>query len=116
MNSSKPSILLLKLMLSNLLENANKYSAKEKPIRLSIAEDNHSVSLRVADEGIGIAPEEKQNIFKKFYRIGDEQTRKTKGTGLGLYLCMKIAKDHKGQIWVEDNQPSGSIFIVRFKK
>jgi len=108
--------LLLKLLLSNLLENANKYSPKEKPIRLSLSEVNQLVQLNVAYEGWGIANDEKENIFEKFYRIGDEKTRKTKGTGLGLYLCQKIASDHKGQIWVEDNQPSGSIFIVRFKK
>lgn len=107
--------LLLKLLLSNLLENANKYSPKGKPICLNLV-DNNEVQLEVIDEGHGIAEEEKENIFKKFYRIGDEQTRKTKGTGLGLYLCKKIAEDHNGKITVANNQPTGSIFIVRFKK
>jgi K+-sensing histidine kinase KdpD len=53
-------------------------------------------------------------VFKKFYRIGNEQTRTTKGTGLGLYLCKKIAEDHNANITVEDNQPQGSNFMVRF--
>jgi two-component system, OmpR family, sensor histidine kinase CiaH len=108
--------LLLKLLLSNLLENANKYSPKEKPIRLNVFDSNGEVQIEVVDEGQGIDEKEKENIFKKFYRIGDEQTRKTKGTGLGLYLCKKIAEDHNGRISVADNQPTGSIFIVRFKK
>jgi signal transduction histidine kinase len=68
----------------------------------------------VKDEGCGIRNEEKRNVFKKFYRIGDEQTRTTKGTGLGLYLCKKIAEDHNGSIAVDDNPPQGSNFIVRF--
>ena len=58
---------------------------------------------------------EKKNIFRKFYRIGNEETRKAKGTGLGLYLSKKIAHDHHANITVKDNQPQGSIFTVTFK-
>lgn len=106
--------LLLKLLVSNLLENANKYSPKEKPIELELVEVADAILLRVKDEGCGIKSEEKKNVFKKFYRIGNEQTRTTKGTGLGLYLCKKIAEDHNANITVEDNQPQGSNFMVRF--
>lgn len=106
--------LLLKLLVSNLLENANKYSARERPITLELKEGARSVVLTVTDEGCGIRKEEKKNVFKKFYRIGNEQTRTTKGTGLGLYLCKKIAEDHGGTITIEDNQPQGSNFIVTF--
>ena len=105
--------LLLKLLVSNLLENANKYSAKEKEIDLELTEANGIIFLKVKDEGTGISNEEKKNVFKKFYRVGNEQTRKTKGTGLGLYLCKKIAEDHNGKVTIEDNQPQGSNFIVR---
>ncbi|MCC6186423.1 MAG: ATP-binding protein [Chitinophagaceae bacterium] len=52
-------------------------------------------------------------MFKQFYRIGDEQTRKTKGTGLGLYLSKKIMKTLKGSIIIKDNKPSGAIFELR---
>ena len=106
--------LLLKLLVSNLLENANKYSSKEKPVVLELFKKNGAIDLKVSDEGCGIDDEEKKNVFKKFYRIGNERTRTTKGTGLGLYLCKKIAEDHYGEIWIEDNQPQGSNFIVRF--
>nr|WP_317235958.1 ATP-binding protein [Niabella hibiscisoli] len=53
-------------------------------------------------------------MFSKFYRIGNEATRKKKGTGLGLYLCRKIAKDHNADILMTNNNLKGSIFAVRF--
>lgn len=106
--------LLLKLLVSNLLENANKYSAREKTITLELKEQDDAIRLSVRDEGCGIKEEEKKHVFKKFYRIGSEQTRATKGTGLGLFLCKKIAEDHGADIMVEDNQPQGTNFIVSF--
>ena len=68
--------------------------------------------LRIADEGAGIPDSEKKNVFNKFYRIGNEESRKTKGTGLGLYLTNKIVEQHKGRITIKDNKPSGSIFEI----
>ena len=74
------------------------------------------ITLHIIDEGPGIPDEEKKNIFNKFYRIGNENTRKTQGTGLGLYLCKRIAKDHNADISVTNNIPHGSNFSVRFKQ
>jgi two-component system, OmpR family, sensor histidine kinase CiaH len=105
--------ILLKLLVSNLLENANKYSEKCTAITCKLTKTN-GIKLQVMDEGAGISEEEKKNIFQKFYRIGNEQTRKTQGTGLGLYLCKKIAAYHQADIFVTDNQPHGSIFTVQF--
>jgi len=105
--------ILLKLLVSNLLENANKYSDKNTTITCKLKK-NDDIKLQVIDEGPGISEEEKKNIFQKFYRIGNEQTRKTQGTGLGLYLCKKIAAYHHADIFVTDNQPQGSIFTVQF--
>jgi len=62
--------------------------------------------------GEGIADNEKKKIFEKFYRSGNESVRVAKGTGLGLYLCKRIVKDHKGEIKVQDNIPNGTIFTV----
>ena len=107
--------LLLQLLVNNLLENALKYSPKEKPVRVIVSQEAGKVLLQIKDEGNGISDKEKQKIFDKFYRIGDEQTRTSKGTGLGLYLCKKIMKDHNGDLTVTDNQPAGSIFIAAFK-
>ena len=106
--------LLLQLLINNLLENAIKYSPKEKPIVCRLNERDGKIELHVIDEGPGIPAGEKKNIFKKFYRIGDEATRQTQGTGLGLYLCKKIAEDHHAEITVADHLPAGSDFVVSF--
>jgi two-component system, OmpR family, sensor histidine kinase CiaH len=105
--------LLLKLLISNLLENANKYSAKGKAIYVAL-QKSKGVLLQVRDEGPGIADLEKEKVFRKFYRIGNEQTRTAKGTGLGLFICKKIAAMHGAGIQVSDNTPQGAIFAVQF--
>lgn len=106
--------LLLKLLVSNLLENANKYSPKEELVHIKLSRDKNMIRLQVIDHGQGIHNDEKKNVFRKFYRIGNEQTRVAKGTGLGLHLCKKIAEDHGGSVTIEDIQPRGSNFIVSF--
>jgi two-component system sensor histidine kinase CiaH len=106
--------LLLQILVNNLLDNAVKYSPKESLIHFSLYKESKNIYLKVADEGPGIAEEEKKKVFERFYRIGNEQVRKTKGTGLGLYLCKKIAIDHNADIAVTNNHPAGSIFIVHF--
>ncbi len=106
--------LLLQLLISNLIENAVKYSPKEKPIICKLNRPGKDVLMNIIDEGIGIADTEKTKIFEKFYRTGNESTRKTQGTGLGLYLCRKIAGDHNADISVTNNIPSGSNFAIHF--
>ena len=107
--------LLLQMLVNNLIENALKYSPKESTVTITLLEENNMIRLTVSDEGHAIPNEEKKKIFDKFYRIGNENTRKAKGTGLGLYLCRKIAEGHNGYISVTDNQPLGSNFTVSFK-
>ena len=92
----KGDALLLQMMINNLLENALKYSAKENPVSAGLKKTRSGIELQVKDEGPGIPDDEKKKIFTKFYRIGNEATRKRQGTGLGLYLCRKIARDHNG--------------------
>ncbi|HCN82408.1 MAG TPA: two-component sensor histidine kinase, partial [Sphingobacteriaceae bacterium] len=75
---------------------------------------NGGVHLEVADQGIGIKDDEKLRIFDKFYRVGSEDTRKTKGTGLGLYIVKQVLDNHQAQIKVKNNRPAGSIFEVTF--
>lgn len=106
--------LLLQMLVSNLAENAIKYSPKEGVISILLRKQNGHTLLQVKDEGPGIPEDEKKKIFDKFYRTGQEQTRTAQGTGLGLYLCRKIALDHKATIKVTDNSPVGSIFTVSF--
>jgi signal transduction histidine kinase len=104
--------ILIQLLINNLLENAVKYSPIEAPIISTLKIKNEKTELHVIDEGPGISGEEKKKIFKRFYRIGTEATRKTRGTGLGLYLCRKIAQDHNGEIKAMDHFPHGSDFLV----
>jgi len=116
----KGDALLLQMLINNLLENAIKYSPKETPVTAVLRKNRsgtsvNSVELQIKDEGAGIADEEKKKVFSKFYRIGNEATRKTQGTGLGLYLCRKIAQSHNGDISVTNNEPTGSNFVVIFK-
>ncbi len=107
--------LLLQMLINNLLDNALKYAPKDKEIRIILEAANNKTSLTVADYGPGIAEGERKKIFEKFYRVGNESTRTAKGSGLGLYLCKRIANDHNGEIKVLNNEPVGTIFKVEFK-
>ncbi|MGZ8558017.1 MAG: sensor histidine kinase [Chitinophagaceae bacterium] len=106
--------MLLQILINNLLENAIKYSPKESKVSAVLKKNDSVLQLEIADEGPGIPDDEKKKIFHKFYRIGNEATRKAKGTGLGLYLCSRIAGDHNADIAVTNNIPCGTIFAVRF--
>lgn len=108
--------LLFRLALNNLVENAIKYSPAEKPILMSLETEDGRMLISVKDQGTGIPDGEKKKIFERFYRIGAEETRQAKGTGLGLYLTRKIIGDHGGTLHVEDNVPCGSNFVIRMPK
>jgi len=106
--------LLWSLAINNLLENATKYAPSNTVIKVSLHRQDDDLSMSVEDEGEGISDEEKGKIFKKFYRVGNENSRKTKGTGLGLYLTSRIIQQNKGAIIVRDNEPKGTVFEVVF--
>lgn len=108
--------MLLQMLINNLLENAVKYSPREQPVSASLSGKHQSVQLVISDQGPGIPDDEKKKIFSKFYRIGNEATRKTQGTGLGLYLCSKIIHDHNADILVTNNTPHGSNFVINFNR
>lgn len=108
--------LLLQLAINNLIENAIKYTPEDKSIEVMAGTSGHAVEISVKDEGPGIPDQEKKHVFEKFYRLGTESTRQTKGTGLGLYLTRKIVEDHRGRIFVKDNIPSGCIFVIDLPK
>ncbi|MBE7179028.1 MAG: GHKL domain-containing protein, partial [Mucilaginibacter polytrichastri] len=101
-------------VVTNLIENAIKYSAPCQEIQVSAFTKDGQSHFRVADKGIGIADLEKARIFSKFYRVGSEETRKTKGTGLGLFIVKQVLDNHQASIKVYDNKPNGTIFDVAF--
>ncbi len=102
----------LTAVIQNLLENAVKYAPEGAEIQCAVEQTNGILRLRVADQGFGIPDAEKTAIFEKFYRIGNEDTRRTTGTGLGLYIVKQIVQAHGGMITVTDNKPKGTVFVV----
>lgn len=106
--TSFPSIIL------NLFENAIKYSPENSTITIGLKKQNEKIILSVSDQGEGISDIEKERIFQKFYRVGNEEVRKTKGTGLGLFITKYLVEEHNGVIVVKDNAPKGSVFEVTF--
>ena len=96
----------------NLMENAVKYSNGSPQINIKMRHSNDSIRFNIADQGIGIPDKEKKKVFEKFYRIGNEDTRSTKGTGLGLHIVYEIIRAHKGKIEIVDNVPQGTVFKI----
>lgn len=97
----------------NLVENAIKYSGHPAQVDVHVCtRDDKKIALIVADQGMGIPPEERRLVFQKFYRIGSEDTRKTKGTGLGLFIVKEIVERHGGQIKVSANKPQGTVITI----
>ena len=103
---------MLQIVINNLLENAVKYTPKDKPVLVTLHTERKTAVIQVRDQGAGIPDIEKKRIFHKFYRVGNEKSRSAKGTGLGLYLANKVVQQHKGSITVKDNTPSGSVFVI----
>ena len=103
-------------VVQNLFENAIKYSSADSKIIWKAELLSGKIIISISDEGKGISENEKLNIFKMFYRAETEETRKTKGTGLGLYLVYSIVKLHNGEISVKDNLPIGTKFIISLPK
>ena len=103
-------------LLFNLLENANKYSPISESISVTLKGSEHLVLLEISDNGMGIPIEERKAVFEKFHRVGNEQTRSQKGTGLGLYIVKQICKAHRAEINISDNTPCGSRFQITFSK
>jgi signal transduction histidine kinase len=109
-------VLSFELILQNLLENASKYSDNESLIKVKLKSKPTFVCMEVLDNGIGISDEEKPKIVSKFYRVGNESTRKSKGTGLGMYLVSNLVLEMRGKLFIKDNKPNGTIFRIEIPK
>ena len=101
-------------VVTNLIENAVKYSPPCEEVKVTLKQKGDQIYFIVADLGICINDQEKSRIFEKFYRVGSEETRKTKGTGLGLFIVKQVLDKHQALIKVRNNNPSGTIFEVIF--
>jgi PAS domain S-box-containing protein len=102
----------LRQVLSNLIENAVKYSPDGGTVTVALAPENGHVRFSVSDSGLGIPPSEQRRIFEKFFRLDPDMTRGIGGTGLGLYICRELVRRVDGRIWVESDGRSGSTFHV----
>lgn len=106
--------LALSSVVMNLLDNAVKYTPAGTEVSVQLQQANGHLELEVADRGTGIPDAEKPKIFRRFYRIGNEETRSSKGTGLGLFIVQEIVRAHRGTIQVRNREGGGSVFQVRF--
>ena len=103
---------VIETVLLNLLDNANKYAGKEANIEVYLYKENSIIYWGVKDDGNGVPEKFASAIFNKFVRIGNEETRIEKGTGLGLYIVRQLIHSHGGEIKYETNQPSGANFKI----
>jgi signal transduction histidine kinase len=103
-------------VLTNLVDNAIKFTPAGGRISLDASDNGTQVQIRVSDTGTGIPPGEQKKIFQRFYQIDSSSTRAYRGTGLGLAICKYIIEAHQGRIWVESNDPQGSVFCFTVPK
>jgi signal transduction histidine kinase len=103
---------LISKVLSNLLDNAIKYSPEKTRVSLTTRESGESIEISIRDEGVGIPPSELQNLFSRFYRVKNDTTRNVKGTGLGLYLSRYFIEAHRGSLTVESEPGKGTLFKI----
>ena len=103
---------MLETIFNNLLENAIKYSGENPTMEIIVKQNEKFIEIIVSDQGTGMSAEEKQQIFKKFYRVGNEISRSQKGSGLGLFITSEFVQLHKGRIKCENNKHAGTKFII----
>jgi PAS domain S-box-containing protein len=102
----------LRQILTNLIDNAIKYSPDGGRVEVEIGRSGGRVRFRVTDEGLGIPPAEQDRIFEKFFRLDPNLTRGVGGTGLGLYISRELVTRMNGRIWVDSDGRIGSSFFL----
>lgn len=106
---------LMKRVLSNLVENAIKYSGENTAVKVKSWDDEKWVYVEIQDNGVGIPPDDLEHIFDKFYRVKNDASHSIKGTGLGLYLVKYFVELHGGTIFAESTLGQGTKFTVKLK-
>ena len=105
----------LREVMSNLIENGIKYTPAGQVV-IDVKGDDTHVIISVTDSGIGIPAEDIPHLFQKFYRVDNSDTREIGGTGLGLYLCRRLAEAMGGRIWVDSEYKKGSTFSIELAR
>jgi K+-sensing histidine kinase KdpD len=105
-------IFFFETIINNLIENAVKYAGSDAKIEVYLKKENSNIIFGVKDQGPGIPKNQRVDMFKKFYRIGNEETRLQKGSGLGLFIVAELVRIHKGKILYKENSPSGANFEI----
>lgn len=106
----------MRMVLENIIDNASKYSEESTTTRVTVRHTADEVWIQVSDEGVGIDPENKKRLFKKFSRLDNSLSTKVGGTGLGLYWARKIVELHGGKITYSANQAKGTTFVIKLPK
>ena len=104
---------LIQRLIFNIIENAIKYTEEDGAVDVSVRRDDRQTVIRIADNGIGISDEKKEEIFDLFYQVDD--SRNKEGFGIGLSLSKDIAETLGARIEVRDNKPKGTIFLIKFR-
>jgi signal transduction histidine kinase len=102
----------LHLVITNLIENAIKFSPHGGRIRVAAWHREGEVGVSVTDDGPGIPVADRENLFDRFYRVDSARGRAADGSGLGLAICREVAVAHGGRIWVDSAPGGGSVFSV----
>lgn len=103
---------MISVAIQNLIENAIKYSNTNGKVTINMEKVENEIKISVCDNGIGISPSDKDNIFKKFFRASNAIKKDEIGSGLGLFTTKNIVEKHSGKIWFENNQTIGTTFFI----
>lgn len=103
---------MLERAVTNLIDNAIKYTPNGGKVCAGVACDGDSVIISVRDNGLGISPENQKLLFERHFRIARQEHRRVKGSGLGLFIVRSVAQRHGGRAWVESAEGQGSTFLI----